>query len=95
MARISRSSDFTGAVDKFVTENEDWLTATQQTYITAMYIAAEDLDRQRGRKLSSAMITELRLNTNEVLKFKPVSKTQIEQEAIVIKDAFDELMEDY
>ncbi|WP_146777793.1 hypothetical protein [Rhodococcus wratislaviensis] len=95
MTRISRSSDFTGAVDRFVTENEDWLTATEQTFITAMYQAANELDRQTGRKLSAAMLTELRLNTNEVIKRKPVSKTAIKEETEAQRDAFDELISDF
>lgn len=79
---ISKHLTFVQAVDLFVGANVDWLSTTEQPMITALYKAAEKLDKG----VAATLLSEYRQIFREVLRNKPGT---LFGEAV---DEFDQLM---
>lgn len=93
MYKISRSSNREGAVNTYLNANEDWMTEDEQVLATELLETAKKLDAlPRG---NANLTKEFRMLFMALHHHKPVSNKQIKQEAVVVMDAFDELMKDY
>lgn len=82
---IKKHITYVQAVDMYVGANTEWLSDDEQPLITALYRAAEQLDK----RTAASLLGEFRQVMREIHKRKPGA-------ALAEKlDEFDELMKDF
>lgn len=82
---IKKHITYVQAVDMYVGANTEWLSDNEQPLITALYKAAEQLDK----RTSASLLAEFRQVMREIHRRKPGA-------ALVEKlDEFDDFMKDF
>lgn len=82
---IKRNLTYIEAVDLFIGANVEWLSETEQPIVTALYKAAEQLDK----RTTATLLSEYRQLFRELMRQKPGS---LVSEQV---DKFDEMMADF
>lgn len=82
---INKKLTHVQAMDLYVGMNLEWLTADEQPVITAIYAAAEQLDK----RVSASLMSEYRQLVRELHRRKP---GQLTKDSL---DEFEQFMEDF